>query len=341
MMCVFDNLHGIYQLVPADDADAKFKSFLQALAPAKQIWDRKIDRYYKHVSQNYYLVFSSDSKQCHFWNLIDFGKKCGIDKGIFYENVLIQKSNGVTDIISIDSIIQNETYFQKEISKKLIEEIRNLSVTVAHLSSRNKETIAVNERNWEFILKQQSIIDTQQQHEKLQKQEVIEQKGVIHNLTLQNERFESANVLKDEQRVMKTHKIEIDELPVHNQKELESKNQAIIVYIIIISILGIVCLVSIIIMIYHCILVRKSRKNRVQNINFYQRKPEPQIHHVIGGQRGIRKKSDATAMGRFEPERFSDAIHNLPAVQDAVLDGIIDEMETEEGRNNNSETVND
>ena len=53
-----------------------------------------------------------------------------------------------------------------------------------------------------------------------------------------------------------------------------------------------------------------------------------QINH-----KRVEQSNNQTILGRFEPERFSDAMDNLPAVHDAVLDEIIYEMEVE-GMNN-------
>ena len=129
---------------------------------------------------------------------------------------------------------------------------------------------------------------------------------------------------------------EINELPESNRKlqnELESKKRTMIVYILVISILGFISAVLMIMTIY-LYSSKKMVKNDVQNTNIL--KSEPQCRQGIV----LKEKwvKDPTAMGRFEPERFSDVINNLPVVQNVVLDGIIDEMETEEGMHHDSAT---
>ena len=130
---------------------------------------------------------------------------------------------------------------------------------------------------------------------------------------------------------------EINELPERNRKlqnELESKRRTMIVYILVISILVFVCAVLMIMTIYLYI-SRKMAKDGVQNTNLLRSEPQCRPDIVLK-EKWVK---DPTAMGRFEPERFSDAINNLPVVQNVVLDGIMDEMETEEGAHHDSETI--
>ena len=54
----------------------------------------------------------------------------------------------------------------------------------------------------------------------------------------------------------------------------------------------------------------------------------------------MKGEGNDTVLGRFEPERFSDAINNLPIVQDVILDGIVDEMRTAEGKEKVEAAVN-
>ena len=54
----------------------------------------------------------------------------------------------------------------------------------------------------------------------------------------------------------------------------------------------------------------------------------------------VKGDGNQTFLGRFDAESFRDAMNNLPIVQDVVIDGIMDEMKTAEGRKKDSETVN-
>ena len=327
-------LHGIYELVPADDGNEKFGPLLQVFAPEKEHWNRKIDKYYKHMQRYYYLIFFTDERagQCvKNWHLIDLdSKKCRIDQGIFVDP-LIQKSDGRTDIISIDSVVQNAIHPHTEMTKKLMESIHNLSLNFDDLSSRHN---SYKRQSIETARTQLSIIERQQKNEQAQNEKIrmqsnllIEKVAIIQNLT----KRKSGDV-----NILQQPKIEIS--------ETESRRESSGVYIIIISILGLICMVLMIVTGYYYAST-KMEKDPVHNTSFDGMKPEPQFRPQIvlkpNRMKRNRVKGEGvqTVLGRFEPERFSDAINNLAVVQDAVIDEIIDEMETEEGRYTDPETA--
>ena len=136
----------------------------------------------------------------------------------------------------------------------------------------------------------------------------------------------------------------LDELFASNeglQKELESKKKMSFVYIIIIAIVCGICVILIIVVIFVCI-SRKSGKTKMRKtVASMDTRHQIKIAQHIKQRDNVKNKGkgDLTAMGRFEPERFSDAMDNLPAVQDAVIEGIMNEMETDEGKNKNSQIV--
>lgn len=248
----------------------------------------KIERYYKHDSRNYYLVFWScwkDSYQCKYWCLIDRASR-GIS-GILDEErdscatpmSPIPTSNEGTTIIDIGPVIGREII-------------------------RNKDA------------------DFQKQGE-LEESKIImhEQKEMIQNLSKQIDEHKRLQVSKETLE----HDAGMDAL-----------------HIVLILIIAAVFIVAIIFIIYYCI-SKKSEKNRMQKTQqlMYgnnEIKIEPKIkrrdkfRNRAQPKTQVKEEGNQTKLGRFEPESFSDAINNLPAVQDVVLDGIMDEMKTEEGK---------
>ena len=180
-----------------------------------------------------------------------------------------------------------------------------------------------------------TIIRQQQTHENsskiivnAQNASLVDKEIFIYNLTTKP---------KNNKRKMESLSKQVGIMKLR-QNELESQRTT---GIIIISVLGFACLVSLTVSIY-CCMSTKSEKNRVSQLGFDEMNSEVQNRREIVIKRSRIKSKwvrDPTAMGRFDAERFSDAISNLPVVQDVVLDGIMDEMETEEGKNNESNTL--
>ena len=138
--------------------------------------------------------------------------------------------------------------------------------------------------------------------------------------------------------------IQLNEQNLKLQHDVQLKNSMSTVCIIGIIAIGCICILSVIANIYYCFF-KKSQKYRVQKKHsMVVIKQKFEIEEQTKGQSNFgnkikRQVCDATAMGRFEPERFSDAINNLPVVQDAVVDGLMDEMDTEEGIDKDSEEI--
>lgn len=315
--------HGCYQL--ALTKDVKFEEALINTYVAEHIRKGKkeprIVKYYKQMSeaeqsQLYYLVFwsclkldRSEWKQADYWMLVKppfqtKKKRMPLEYGYCHPGLIpIQNQGNSTIFVDIGPMIQTEVSW-----------ISNLF----HRQCAKYDELQRQKHN-------DSIL--QRREDEMSLTEIIELKNL------------SAKVPKQRDLINK-----------------ESKDEAAIVYIVIIVIISIVCMVLLIIVICYCV-SRKSEKNRVQQMHSFAINPEPQINrrnesrnvrHIkkrnglknklrLELKTQIKQKGDGTAMGRFEPERFSDAINNLPAVQDAVLDGIMDEMQTE-GMKSSSET---
>ena len=156
----------------------------------------------------------------------------------------------------------------------------------------------------------------------------------------------SQNTIQNLSFQIEENEARFDELLARNkrlQQELESKNRMSFVYIIIIATICGICVILFIVVIFVCISGKsgKTKMRKTDALVAIDTRHQIKIAQHIKQRDNVKNKGkrDLTAMGRFEPERFSDALDNLPAVQDAVIEGIVNEMETDEGGNKNSPIV--
>ena len=227
-----------------------------------------------------------------------------MDEGWYLQDPLI-KTGGKTVIVP--HYAANSIRLQTEAKEE-----RNISA-MHHLKIKEKDNA---------IVEQKAAIIQFEQDNKEEKDRSNRMENKIQNLSAQAE----------------ANEVLIQEL----RNELESKNT---IYGLIIAAVSVISVVLMIGIFYVCI-SRKCEKYRMRRAHplidkrdgiMYQ----AQMKHMLAASNQLEQEKelrDPTAMGRFEPERFSDAINNLPMVQDVVLDGIIDEMETEEGINDTAKT---
>merc|ERR1712228_378420 len=139
----------------------------------------------------------------------------------------------------------------------------------------------------------------------------------------------------------------------HLQNELKSKESMFALCVCGIILIGFVCIMLAIANLYYCVF-KKAQKHRVQQRHSLvgtkkklnaesQIKPQLKRHHALNNlnlpSKRVKGEGNQTILGRFEPESFSDAINNLPVVQEEVIDDIVEEMKTESDKNIDLEHV--
>ena len=323
--------HGLMDgMYVATTRNSEFEeAFHRIHAPSTMYMDVNVGVYYKHMHQDYYLVFwhgqDWEGATVVKWMLIKPGvlKSFGSGNAFCEVDAVFGKMTGEILIIpiDIDAIIKQKT----ALNWNLVE-------------MANQKNAQMEER--------QKLVDLKVERDR---NIIIQKEDDIRNLTKKVGRYEiDLEQLDTWRRQIKQFEAELQSKEAGYAKatsaskqsieqiaRLKSKNQAIIVAITVISILFGICIIVVGIVAYHW----KLQKDRVQHTGIDQISPEVVLMpHRIKPER-VKREGIQTVLGRFEPERFSDAINNLPAVQDAVLDGIMDEMETEEGRNDESETA--
>ena len=325
-------IDGIFQFVENREFWTSFESFdiRDYICVSRRAKEVELDKCFKHVTKEFYLIFWR-------WWEEDVPNNEGVvinrfKKSLRYAHGKVGASFGRwtlgdTVILPVDL----EELVHAEMERKRNETAKSLSMILAEsLTNEEQKLPNVTEP------------DVERSADKTV-QSTVENDTAIHNLREQMRQCEIERDLVHQQNVT------IQRLSEHNAQQnaiLESKNQAIIICISIISVLGIVCMVSTIHTIYYCILKKlEFEKNRVrESMSLYAINSESRMRqdsvlkkHKLK-QKQAKREGDQTVLGRFEPEQFSEAINNLPVVQDAVLDEIMNEMETE-GHDGVSETM--
>ena len=153
-----------------------------------------------------------------------------------------------------------------------------------------------------------------------------------HNLRLQHVlKANNSDLLFQKDRMVQNLSCEIDghkrrysEL----QNELESKYTVSSVCVCAIIAIAFFFIMLVIANIYYCIL-KKAQKHRLRRRSALVDLRADRKDESSNVQKRVKGEGNHTILGRFDVESFSDVMVNLPAVQDAVIDGIMNEMETE------------